>query len=394
MERSGRPAFMESHDGSDDRRVAPLRIRPGFLLAAWTTPALLSCFQRWASSALSDRSVSFWHIAAAELPGWYLWAAMTPVIFRVTDHFPLTRTLRARNILAHMSAWCACLALHAAVTSAASGAFGSAAFGMPLARYVGLAAISWLPSTFLLYAATVGVSLWMRSLQREREREREGAAMSVQLARAELNALRSQIHPHFLFNTLNTIAILIRERETQVSARLVTQLGDVLRHVLQGTRANETSLDDEIALVSTYLEIEQVRFGARLEVQWSISDDVAGAEVPSLVLQPLVENALRHGIAHRTARGIIEIGARRDGDTLMLWIADNGPGVSVRAATSTNGSSVGGVGLMNTRERLARLYPGRASLQLQPTSDGGMRADVRLPFRVWEPQQPVRGVVG
>lgn len=385
MERSGRPAFMESHDGSDDHRAAPLRIRPGFLLAAWTTPALLSSFQRWASSALSDRPASFWHIAAAELPGWYLWAAMTPAIFRVADRFPLTRPIRARDILAHMGAWCACLVLHATVTSIASGAFGSATFGMPLARYVGLAAISWLPSTFLLYAATVGVSLWMRSIQREREREREGAAMSVQLARAELNALRSQIHPHFLFNTLNTIAILIRERETQVSARLVTQLGDVLRHVLQGTRANETSLGDEIALVSTYLEIEQVRFGSRLEVQWAVSDDVAGAEVPSLVLQPLVENALRHAIAHRTARGIVEIGARRDGDALLLWIADNGPGVSATRG-AVNGSSMGGVGLVNTRERLARLYPRRSSLQLQSTPDGGMRAEVRLPFRVWAPQ--------
>ena len=209
--------------------------------------------------------------------------------------------------------------------------------------------------------------------------------MSVQLARAELNALRSQIHPHFLFNTLNTIAILIRERETQVSARLVTQLGDVLRHVLQGTRANETSLGDEIALVSTYLEIEQVRFGSRLEVQWAVSDDVAGAEVPSLVLQPLVENALRHAIAHRTARGIVEIGARRDGDALLLWIADNGPGVSATRG-AVNGSSMGGVGLVNTRERLARLYPRRSSLQLQSTPDGGMRAEVRLPFRVWAPQ--------
>ena len=114
MERSGRPAFMESHDGSDDHRAAPLRIRPGFLLAAWTTPALLSSFQRWASSALSDRPASFWHIAAAELPGWYLWAAMTPAIFRVADRFPLTRPIRARDILAHMGAWCAARALRRA----------------------------------------------------------------------------------------------------------------------------------------------------------------------------------------------------------------------------------------------------------------------------------------
>ncbi len=384
MERNGPRAFMDNHDGSDSHDVSPLRIRPGLLLAVWTAPALLSCVQRWASSALSDRPLSFWRIAAAEWPGWYLWAAMTPAIFRVAESFPLRRPIRARSVAAHAAAWSACLLLHAIVTSAVSAVFGTSTLGMSFSRYVGLAAVAWLPSTFLLYVATVGVALWMRSVQREQRRAREGAEMSVQLARAELNALRSQLHPHFLFNTLNTIAILIRERETQVSARLVTQLGEVLRHVLQGARANETSLDDEVALVSTYLEIEQVRFGDRLQVRWMIAEEVRDAEVPALVLQPLVENALRHGIAQRTTSGQVEIGARRDAESLVLWITDNGSGFAPGfIAPSLARSDIGGVGLLNTRERLARLYPGRSSLQLLANPGGGTRAEVRLPFRMW-----------
>jgi two-component system, LytTR family, sensor kinase len=384
MERNGRQAVMDNRAGSDDRAVDAPRIRPLLLLAVWTAPALLSCIQRWLSSALTNQPSSFWRIAAAEWPGWYLWAALTPAIFRVAARFPFKRPHRARDVLAHAGAWSVCLLLHAIVTSAVSRSFDASTFGVPFPRYVGLAAVSWLPSTFLLYVATVGVALWMRSVQREQRRAAEGAALSVQLARAELNALRSQLHPHFLFNTLNTIAILIRERETHVSARLVTQLGDVLRHVLRGSRTNQTSLDDEIALVRTYLEIEQVRFGERLRVDWTVQHDVLGAEVPALVLQPLVENALRYGIAPRTACGVVEIGAQREGDDLVLWIADNGPGtVAHPAAEVASSAAAGGVGLTNTRERLVRLYPGRSSLQLLSNPGGGTRAEVRLPLRTW-----------
>ena len=384
MERIGQWGYMDNRDACNDRDVRPLHIRPGVLVAVWTAPALLACFQRWASAALSNDPVSYWRVAAVQLPGWYLWAAMTPAIFLVANRFPLTRELRGRAIVAHVVTWSGCLLLHSIVTSAATRAFDTMTFSTSFTRFVGLAAVSWLPSTFLLYAATVGVALWMQSVQRERLRERQGATMSVQLARAELTALRSQLHPHFLFNTLNTIAILIRERETEVSARLVTQLGEVLRHVIYGTRTHENALDDEIALVSTYLEIEQVRFGERLKVKWMISDDVLDASVPALVLQPLVENALRHGIANHTTSGVVEIGARRDLDSVTLWIADNGPGIPAEASVqSTYSSATGGLGLTNTRERLARLYPGRSSLELLANPGGGTRAEIHLPFRSW-----------
>ncbi|CAN5476517.1 histidine kinase [soil metagenome] len=377
MESNGQPVSMECHVASIDHDPRATPIRPLVLLAVWTVPALLSSFQRWASSALTDHPASFWRIAAEEWPGWYFWAAMTPLIFGVVAQFPLTRPVRARDIAAHAGAWTACSLMHALVMSRD---FDAQVTGLSFGRYVVLTAIAWMPSTFLLYVVTMGAALWMRTLEREQLRDRERADLRVQLAHAELAALRSQLHPHFLFNTLNTIAILIRERETEASARLVTQLGDLLRRVLRGSRSNLTTLEDEIALVSSYLGIEGVRFGERLIVQWSLGGETLKAEVPSLVLQPLVENALRHGIARRTAGGTIEVGARRDGDDLVLWIDDNGPGTS--SGVPVERTSDNGVGLVNTRERLARLYPGRSSLALHVMRDKGTRAEVRLPFRV------------
>lgn len=369
--------------------TAPFAINPVLLIAIWTVPGLLSCFQRWAPDFFHAQPTSFWHIVLVQMPDWYLWAAFTPVIFRLSRHFPLQRRPSIRVVSAHVAAWLVCLSLHALLAATLTRAFDATDAGFPFPVYVGMSAISWMPSTFLLYFATTGVALWMYSSQRERHHERERALLSGQLARAELNALRSQLHPHFLFNTLNTIAILIRESDTNVAERLVTQLGDVLRQVFRGARAHETALAEEIALVRTYLAIEQVRFGDRLAVQWSVQDQTLGAAVPVLVLQPLVENALRHGIAHRTGSGTIEVGAFREGEDLVLWIADNGPGISRDDDDlSITPFERGGVGLKNTRERLDRLYPGRSALQLSQHETGGARAEVRLPYRPWNAIPP------
>ncbi len=380
MAKTGQSVSMATYDSSNSADRSPIRIRPSVLLAVWSAPALISCFQRWASSGLDGHQLSFWHIVALQLPGWYAWASMTPAIFLITRAFPLTWPPRGIAAAAHVFTCAASAVLHAIVTSAANLIFEPPAPPLSFLRFVGVMAFSWLPSTFLLYAATVGVALWMQSIHREKLREREGAVMSVQLARAELNALRSQIHPHFLFNTLNTIAILIRERDTDTAARLVTQLGDILRQVIYGTRTHETALDGEIALVSTYLEIEQVRFGERLSIRWAIDDDVMNAAVPSLVLQPLVENALRHGIASLVSQGVVEIGARRDGQDLLLWVADNGSGIEAEIASPRNS---GHVGLTNTRERLARLYPGQSSLRVLAGLHGGTKSEIRLPLKAW-----------
>ncbi|MEO9036736.1 MAG: histidine kinase [Gemmatimonadaceae bacterium] len=361
-----------------------IAINPFVLIAVWTVPGLLACFQRWATGIFDQSPVSFAHVLLVGMPSWYLWAALTPLIFQLVRRFPLQPRPTVIPVIAHVFAWLVCLTLHAVLNAATARAFDAAALTMSFLSFTYVSAISWMPSTFLLYAATIGVAMWMQSTERERQRERERAELSEQLARAELNALRSQLHPHFLFNTLNTIAILIRESETSVAEHLVTQLGDVLRQVFRGARAHETALGEEITLARTYLAIEQVRFGERLSVQWCVADDLLDAAVPVLLLQPLIENALRHGVATQPGPAVIEVGTKRDGGSLLVWVADNGDARSDdeldRALTRP---ASGGVGLANTKARLERLYPNAGTLRLTRGTHGGTRAEVRVPYRAW-----------
>jgi signal transduction histidine kinase len=210
------------------------------------------------------------------------------------------------------------------------------------------------------------------SLLRERERSLRAEAHAHH---ATLQALRYQLQPHFLFNTLNAISTLIVERRTDEASRMVSRLSDFLRHTLAGSDAQEVPLVDEIEFARQYLAIEQVRFGDRLEVGFDIAEGTGRALVPSLLLQPLVENAIRHGVALREEHTAVRIASWRDDGTLCLSVEDDGPG-----HVAGNGSS-GGIGLTNTRARLAHLYGSSAVLTLAAGADGGMRAVVRLPYR-------------
>src|SRR5262249_53557442 len=175
--------------------------------------------------------------------------------------------------------------------------------------------------------------------------------------------LQSQLNPHFLFNSLNTIAVLVREGDNAGATRVIEQLSDVLRHTLGRTRASEVALDDELDLVRQYLAVEQARFSDRLRPEFDIDPDALSAAVPSFSVQHLVENALRHGIARRTDAGRLAVTARRADDTLELLIEDDGVGITPGSAERK------GHGLENTRERLRVLYGERASLTVEAGGD-------------------------
>ena len=160
-----------------------------------------------------------------------------------------------------------------------------------------------------------------------REREAQSARLSAQLAEARLGALRMQLNPHFLFNSLNAIGVLVRDQNTAAASRMLELLGDVLHSVLRSDVRHEIPLGEEIQFLEQYLAIEQVRFSDRCKCRWSIDDRVRSAPVPEFILQPLVENALRHGVAKRSDVGTIDVAARVDGDTLVLSVTDNGPGL-------------------------------------------------------------------
>jgi signal transduction histidine kinase len=212
--------------------------------------------------------------------------------------------------------------------------------------------------------------------QRYRERERRATELEGQLARAQLEALRMQLHPHFLFNTLNTIAALIHE-QPEAADRTLTRLGELLRFSLDRTDTHEIPLRQEVGFLRRYLEIEQARFGDRLRVRIEVPAELEGALVPALVLQPIVENAIRYGVEQREGAARIAIRAARRADRLELTVCDNGPGLP----SGANAFPCEGVGLSNTRSRLRHLYGDCQSLELRPAEGGGLEARLTLPFR-------------
>ncbi len=217
----------------------------------------------------------------------------------------------------------------------------------------------------------LGVGLALDFYRKFRERELRASHLEAQLSRAQLQVLKMQLQPHFLFNTLNAISALIHQ-DIELADRMIARLGELLRSTLENAGTQEVTLRQELAFIEPYLEIEKARLGPRLAVAVEVDPALMDALVPNLILQPLVENAIRHGIAPRAGPGRIEIRAARERDLLQLTIRDNGRGLSSNYRE--------GVGLANTRARLSQLY-GRAQLRMENHPDGGLTVTVALPFR-------------
>jgi signal transduction histidine kinase len=225
----------------------------------------------------------------------------------------------------------------------------------------------------------VGAKYYL-DLQAQRERALAAESLAHQ---AQLQALRYQLNPHFLFNTLNAISTLIVERQHRDAERMVARLSDFLRLTLESSSAAEIPLAEELAFVRQYLEIQQVRFGERLQVAYDVDAEALSACVPPLLLQPLVENAVRHGITSREEGGRLTLDARRVGGHLHLRVADDGPGPP-DAATMTASD---GVGLSNVQARLQALYGDDARFQMERADGGGCVVSITLPFHT-DPQAP------
>jgi LytS/YehU family sensor histidine kinase len=208
---------------------------------------------------------------------------------------------------------------------------------------------------------------------RAQERELEAERIRSQLAESRLEALTAQLQPHFLFNTLQGISTLIA-RDPVAADRMLTSLSDLLREVLRRGDTREVELGEELRVLESYLDISRTRFGERLTVTVDVEACAERALVPFFILQPLVENALHHGISSHAGAGSIEIGARRDGERLLLTVADDGPGTVAPDAQR-------GIGLANTRARLEELYGRANSLELGRPPEGGFRVSVAIPYR-------------
>jgi two-component system LytT family sensor kinase len=203
----------------------------------------------------------------------------------------------------------------------------------------------------------------------------QSAELHAQLSEARLAMLRTQLNPHFLFNTLNAVSALVA-KDPRGARDMIALLSQLLRYALKESREQEIPLHEELRLLRLYLEILEIRYQGQLRTLVTVAPDAHEALVPNLVLQPLVENAMKHGIDRAAGHGSIEVRARRSGDDLVLTVRDSGPGDD----TPVPGESGGGVGLRLTRARLAELYGSEPRLELKPVSDGGMLAQIVLPY--------------
>lgn len=346
------------------------------VIGAWSVPALLAAFETFAFWRMAGREYPFWRAIVLSTPAWMTYALLTPAIFALARRLPLQRPHLWRNIALHLLCSLTFALLYAVVAAQTSILFTPMPRSMPFGRMAMSWYLSALPLTTLAYFGVVGVAHAFTYLADARRREMESARLAAQLAEARLGALRMQLHPHFLFNTLNAITVLARDGDTRAVARMLTLLGELLREVLRTDAAHKVSLNDELAFVARYLEIEQVRFADRLTVRYDVADAARSALVPVFLLQPLVENALRHGLAPRAAGGTVVVGARLAGELLELHVQDDGMGLP---PGWRNARDDYGIGLSNTAARLRELYGDRASLRIERAADGTTHAMVRMP---------------
>jgi signal transduction histidine kinase len=228
----------------------------------------------------------------------------------------------------------------------------------------------------VLYWAILGVYYAYASYARVRQRDLEASLMRARLAEANLQALKMQIRPHFLFNSLNTASAIL-EQDPRTARRVLGRLGELLRASLQTEARDEITLSQEVEVLRGFLEIEQARFGPRLEVEFRLSADTLNAAVPSFVLQPLVENAVHHGVANKRGVGHLVVESVRRGHSLELRVRDDGPGLP-------QGTLVERIGLSNTRGRMRELYGAEQELALRSRPEGGLEVTLSLPFRLLE----------
>ena len=316
------------------------------------------------------------------------WIPVTLVVIALAVRFPLSRAKWRRHLAVHLVALMALAVVANALLVLGywltSGNFGSAA---TLAREGARWAVINSHVALLVYAAVLGITQMVVYYRRTRERELRLARVEGQLARAHVQALTAQIRPHFLFNTLHTMGQLWRSGRSDDADAVLDHLGSVFHRVQRMTSRTEVPLFEELELVREYLAIEQARFRDRLRVSIDAAPETLGCLVPPLILQPLVENAIRHGVSAISGASLVAVRAERRDERLTLTVHDDGPGMS--APSPMPGS---GTGLSNTRERLTQLYGQRASLTTADAADGGAVVRVDLPA-VAEPGLPADAYV-
>jgi two-component system, LytTR family, sensor kinase len=354
--------------------------RAALLFCGWTLVGVIFALVSYAA-AIGENNKEFGFVSALRLNlvQFYLWAILSPLLFCFSRRFPIEfRPINLRNLLLYFPALISFAGIHQAIHLAVLWSI------TPRLR-------RQFPDLIDCYRAYFGfgfyVDLIIASLiviavhallyyQNFRASELAQSSLKAQLAQAQLRALKMQLHPHFLFNTLHSISSLVLEDPPKANS-MIARLGDFLRLTLENSDQQLISLKEESEFVRCYLEIEQVRFGDRLTVTFELEPQTLFAQVPHLILQPVVENAIQHPVSPRTARGHINIEAKRLNSLLRIKVRDNGPGIAL------NGDLLGveGVGLNNVRARLHQTYGSDFRFELMNARDGGLIAVMEIPFQ-------------
>lgn len=336
-------------------------------LLGWTLVGLFFASQTYLAYKYSGGNPQLELILKFSLSEWCIWALLAPGVIWLGRKLSLERGRRGRSLAVHAVVSVAVALAHWGLNNLCRHYL----LGFPGALSLAYSFHSNLVTYWILVGGTCGYHYYLRY----RQGELHAAQLSAQLAQAQLQALRTQLHPHFLFNTLNAIATLVH-RDPEAADQMIARLSDLLRLTLEGIGVQEVPLAKEIEFLRGYLEIEQARFGDRLTVDMQIAPEVLGARIPYLILQPLVENAIRHGIAPRSQPGRVVVRAKLENGLLILEVRDNGPGV----AGGVNASARQGLGLSNTRCRLERLYGQHQRFETRNGSDGGLVVTLTFPF--------------
>ena len=322
-----------------------------------------------------------WRIFTFGILTWLAWAPLTPVVSWVARKFSLVGEKWLRNLAIHLPAFVLVSAAHSAAATALVlslkpwdeiGDSPKDFWPRFISRTTGQ-----LGSDLLIYGGVIGICYALDYYRKYREREFLATRLEAQLAQAQLESLRMQLHPHFLFNTLNGIVGLVRDNKNQTAVNMLVGLSDLLRHTLEHSAKQEVELRQEIIFIKLYLGIQQMRFSDRLRIQYDIHPGTTHAMVPNLILQPLAENALRHGIAHSADLGVIGISSALENGNVRLTVYDDGAGLP--DDWQLKGGA--GIGLANTAARLQQLYDDNHQFDIRNRPAGGVEVVIVIPLR-------------
>jgi signal transduction histidine kinase len=351
------------------------------LFAIATLVAVVYSIERYFYRRLYGQQASLGQLVPSEIIFTYLWALLTPLVMWMGRRFPVwgtqqqrDRRTTIRNWIAQLVAMVSFVVLHVALFTVASVAL--AGTSAPALRVFTGYLASWFTLDSIVYCTLLVVYHALVYYRVSQDRALRASQLEARLAQSQLQVLRMQLQPHFLFNTLHTISALMH-RDVRRADSMIAALSDLLRISLRSVGVQEVDLREEVEFLQRYLEIMSLRFGDRLSVVFDIDPAALDARVPTLVLQPLVENALRHGFGDGVRAGRVRVAVTRDGDMVRCEVSDDGRGLPAGRARE-------GVGISNTRARLRHLYGDRFSFDLRTNPTGGVCVTLALPYHSLE----------